>query len=159
MLLFVLFSVTTSLFSEMVKIPSGKWKPFLISMFYASCVSICPRLVADLEVVAKKIESETGIVPKVILVSFDSEKDTPEVLKEYKKKMGLGENWSLLTGKDEDIRMLSVVLGINYKKMASGEYNHSAVFSLFDKDGMNVSRIEGIGANAEQLIQMFGNIK
>ncbi|MCW7473280.1 SCO family protein [Leptospira levettii] len=141
--------------NKTVSFVDWKGKPFLISMFYASCISICPRLVSDLEQVAKKIESETGKVPFVILVSFDSENDKPQLLKEYKKKMGLGQNWSLLTGKEEDVRMLSVVLGINYKKMVSGEFNHSAVISLFDREGLNVKRIEGIGSNVDTMIVKF----
>jgi protein SCO1/2 len=143
---------------KVVSFANWKGKPFLISMFYASCVSICPRLVTDLEQVAKKIQSETGKAPNVILVSFDSEKDKPEILKDYKKKMGLGQNWTLLNGKEEDVRMLSVVLGINYKKMASGEFNHSAVITLFDKDGTNVSRFEGIGTNSEQMVKIFASM-
>ncbi|TGL47303.1 SCO family protein [Leptospira kemamanensis] len=141
-----------------VQFVSWKGKPFLISMFYASCLSICPRLVADLEQVAKKIESKTGKVPQVILVSFDSEKDKPEALKAYKQKMGLGPNWSLLHGEEETIRMLSVVLGINYKKMENGDFNHSAVITLFDKEGKNVARIEGIGAEVDNLISAFADL-
>lgn len=143
---------------QTVSFINWKGKPFLISMFYASCVSICPRLVSDLDQVAKKIQSKTGKVPTVILVSFDSEKDKPEILKDYKNKMGLGKNWSLLHGKEEDVRVLSVVLGINYKKMTSGEFNHSAVITLFDNEGTNVSRLEGIGTNSEQLIEIFNSL-
>ncbi|MCG6148288.1 SCO family protein [Leptospira levettii] len=145
--------------NKTVSFVDWKGKPFLISMFYASCISICPRLVSDLEQVAKKIESESGKVPNVILVSFDSKNDTPQVLKDYKKKMGLGQNWSLLTGKEEDVRILSVILGINYKKMESGEFNHSAVISLFDREGLNVTRIEGIGSNVETMILKFKELK
>ncbi|MBL0953441.1 MAG: SCO family protein [Leptospira sp.] len=145
--------------NKSVSFVDWKGKPFLISMFYASCISICPRLVSDLEQVAKKIESESGKVPNVILVSFDSENDKPQVLKDYKKKMGLGQNWTLLTGKEEDVRMLSVVLGINFKKMARGEFNHSAVISLFDREGLNVTRIEGIGSNVDTMILKFKELK
>ncbi|TGM83537.1 SCO family protein [Leptospira levettii] len=145
--------------NKTVSFVDWKGKPFLISMFYASCISICPRLVSDLEQVAKKIESESGKVPNVILVSFDSKNDTPQVLKDYKKKMGLGQNWSLLTGKEEDVRILSVILGINYKEMESGEFNHSAVISLFDREGLNVTRIEGIGSDVETMILKFKELK
>ncbi|MCW7470222.1 SCO family protein [Leptospira kanakyensis] len=129
--------------------------PFVISMFYASCQSVCPRLVADMEELAKKIKEKTGKDPRMVLVSFDSEKDNPTVLNAYKKKMKLGENWSFLSGKEEDVRMLSVVLGINYKKISNGEFNHSAVYSLVSKEGWVVSRVEGVGSNTDSLINMY----
>ncbi|MCG6139780.1 SCO family protein [Leptospira mtsangambouensis] len=132
---------------------------FIISMFYATCQSICPRLVADMEQLAKKIKESTGQEPRMVLVSFDSEKDSPDVLNAYKKKMKLNDNWTLLSGKEADIRMLSVVLGINYKKISNGEFNHSAVYSLVSKEGFIVSRIEGIGSNADVLISQYQKLK
>lgn len=95
----------------------------------------------------------------MVLVSFDSEKDSPDVLNAYKKKMKLNDNWTLLSGKEADIRMLSVVLGINYKKISNGEFNHSAVYSLVSKEGFIVSRIEGIGSNADVLISQYQKLK
>ncbi|EMY68122.1 SCO family protein [Leptospira vanthielii] len=132
---------------------------FIISMFYATCQSICPRLVADMEQLAKKIKETTGENPRMVLVSFDSEKDTPAVLSVYKKKMNLNDNWTLLSGKEEDVRMLSVVLGINYKKISNGEFNHSAVYSLVSKEGIVVSRIEGIGSNTDALVTQYQKLK
>ncbi|MBM9547973.1 SCO family protein [Leptospira sp. 201903074] len=132
---------------------------FIISMFYATCQSICPRLVADMEQLAKKIKETTGGEPRMVLVSFDSEKDTPSVLNTYKKKMNLNDHWTLLSGKEDDVRMLSVVLGINYKKVSNGEFNHSAVYSLVSKEGIVVSRVEGIGSNTDALIALYQKLK
>lgn len=49
--------------------------------------------------------------------------------------MNLNENWTLLLGKEGEIRILSVVLEINFKKISNAEFNHSAVYSLVFKDG------------------------
>ncbi|XDD55197.1 SCO family protein [Leptospira sp. WS4.C2] len=157
--LFDLGSQWTTESNQKAVLKNYKGSLFIISMFYATCQSICPRLVADMEQLAKKIKEKTGEEPRIVLVSFDSEKDTPTVLSAYKKKMNLNDNWTLLSGKEEDVRMLSVVLGINYKKISNGEFNHSAVYSLVSKEGIVVSRVEGIGSNADALITQYQSLK
>ncbi|TGK85256.1 SCO family protein [Leptospira bourretii] len=157
--LFDLGSKWTTELNKTISLNQYRGSLFIISMFYATCQSICPRLVADMEQLAKKIKESTGREPRMVLVSFDSEKDSPDVLNAYKKKMKLNDNWTLLSGKEADIRMLSVVLGINYKKISNGEFNHSAVYSLVSKEGFIVSRIEGIGSNADVLISQYQKLK
>lgn len=157
--LFDLGSKWTTEINQPLVLKNLKGTLFIISMFYASCQSICPRLVADMEQLSKKIKETSGLEPRMVLVSFDSEKDTPTVLSAYKKKMNLNESWTLLSGKEEDIRMLSVVLGINYKKISNGEFNHSAVYSLVSKEGIVVSRIEGIGSKTDDLVTQFQKLK
>lgn len=157
--LFDLGSKWTTESNQTITLKEFKGSLFIISMFYATCQSICPRLVADIGQLSKKIAEKTGKDPRIVLVSIDSEKDNPAVLSAYKKKMNLNENWTLLSGKEEDIRMLSVVLGINYKKISNGEFNHSAVYSLVSKEGMVVSRIEGIGSNSDALIIQYQKLK
>lgn len=157
--LFDLGSKWTTESNKTISLNQYRGSLFIISMFYATCQSICPRLVADMEQLAKKIKESTGREPRMVLVSFDSEKDSPDVLNAYKKKMKLNDNWTLLSGKEADIRMLSVVLGINYKKISNGEFNHSAVYSLVSKEGFIVSRIEGIGSNADVLISQYQKLK
>ncbi|PJZ85442.1 SCO family protein [Leptospira harrisiae] len=157
--LFDLGSQWTTESNQTIGLNQYRGKLFIISMFYATCQSICPRLVADMEQLAKKINESTGQYPRMVLVSFDTEKDNPEVLNRYKKKMNLNDNWTFLSGKEADIRMLSVVLGINYKKISNGEFNHSAVYSLVSKEGFVVSRIEGIGSNTETLLAQYQKLK
>ncbi len=132
-----------------------KGKPFLISMFYSSCQSVCPRIVDDLKRISGEIKKKTNQSPKIILVSFDPEKDTPEKLNEYLSEMKLDSNWYLLHGKEEQVRTLSVILGINYKKLGSGDFNHSAIISLISKEGNIQTRVEGTSANIDSILNSF----
>jgi protein SCO1/2 len=139
-----------------INLKEFKGETFLISMFYASCNSVCPRIVSDIKIISKKIKDKTGKEPKVVLISFDPTVDTPKVLKAYYDKMILNEKWFLLTAKNDDsVRMLSVLLGINYQRMPNGDYNHSTVISVISKEGTVLSRVEGIGANADSILTQF----
>lgn len=52
--LFDLGSQWTTESNQKVVLKNYKGSLFIISMFYATCQSICPRLVADMEQLAKK---------------------------------------------------------------------------------------------------------
>ncbi|MCU0823071.1 MAG: SCO family protein [Leptospira sp.] len=130
-------------------------EPVVISMFYSSCQSVCPRIVTDMQRIAKQIEKKTGKLPKMALVSFDPAVDTPAALKKYSKKMDLGDNWVLLNGSEDAVRMLSVLLGVSYQKTSGNDFNHSTVISLVSKEGRIVARIEGIGADSTPIIEKY----
>lgn len=134
---------------------SLKGEPFLVSMFYASCQSVCPRIVTDMQNISKKIKEKTGKEPKLVIVSFDPEKDAPQALSAYKKKMELGNNWLLLNGSDDSVRTLSVLLGISYQKTSGDDFNHSTVISLISREGKILSRIEGVGADPKPIMEKY----
>ena len=47
-------------------------------------------------------------------ITLDPEKDSPEVLAQYAKKIGAGPGWTYLTGRPEDIQLLRRTLGFYY---------------------------------------------
>lgn len=128
-------------------------------MFYASCQSICPRIVSDIKSISKKIEESSGTEPNIVMVTFDPKNDTIESLAKYKTNNNLGINWTFLRGTEEDIRMLAVALGVNYKQTSNGDFNHSAIINLISKDGYIVSRLEGVGANSDNLVAKYKKLK
>lgn len=86
------------------KMEVGKLKgtPFILNFFFASCPKVCPKLNKELEIVAQK----TGV--KVVSVTIDPERDTPESLKKYMEKFSFPKDaWTLLTGKRADIKALA----------------------------------------------------
>lgn len=157
--IYELDSTWTSEAEQKVQFKEYQGKLFLVSMFYASCKSICPRIVSDMEQIGKKIKEKTGETPNMVLVSFDSKNDTPALLDKYKKNMNLGKNWVLLNGSEDAVRTLSIVLGVNYKQTSDGEFNHSAIVSLISKDGYVASRVEGIGASPDKLVTKYKELK
>lgn len=72
-------------------------------------------------------------------ITINPENDTPAVLKEHAKKLGVtSDNWHFLTGNKEDIFNLAnkgfnLYVGENNK--AVGNFEHSGLFALIDKKG------------------------
>jgi len=86
-------------------------RPVVMSFVYTNCPDICPMITARL----KQVESQLTDVDDVafVLVSFDPERDTPEVLDAYARSFGLnGERWTLLTGEDVTVETFMERLGI-----------------------------------------------
>ena len=71
-----------------------------------------------------------------VLVSFDTERDTPKTLSAYRKQQKLGgERWTLLRGNPDDVLELSALLGVKFKRDAAGNFMHSNVITLMNSDG------------------------
>jgi protein SCO1/2 len=88
----------------------------------------------------------------VLLVSFDPERDTPQRLAELAALHGVDQNrWSLARASDEQVRELAAVLGLKYRRLDNGEFNHSSVISVLDADGTIQARVEGLEQPLEVL--------
>lgn len=115
--------------------------PTLIAMFYSTCPSVCPLLVTKL----KTIEAELGRDKdyRIVLVSFDPDRDTPKVLSAFAKQWAFDQDrWQLWTGRAADIRTLAATLGIQYRKESDGSIAHNAPITLLDKEGVVQLRLE-----------------
>lgn len=116
----------------------------IIAMFYASCPLACPRLIANVKAAEDALSPEQRRDLRVVLVTIDPENDTPAALAGVVDRYKLdGARWSLLTGKDDDIRDVAAVLGIKYRE-DDGSINHSSVITLLDREGKIDARFDGL---------------
>jgi protein SCO1/2 len=128
-------------------------------MVYTSCTTACPVTVADIQ----RMEMELGAQKddlRVLLISMDPTRDTPEKLKELADRHKVDpERWRLI--RTDDVRLIhriSQTLGIEIYPEANGEFSHSAVYTLLDPDGNNDSRVSGLGADVSELVKRVGEM-
>ncbi len=127
-------------------------KPTVVGMVFTHCGYACPRLTADMVSIADSLNS--GDV-NFLLVSFDVTRDTPERLKYFATKSGLNKNWTLLHGDEDAVRTLSVLLNVQYEKDADGNFSHSNIVSVLDKQGRLQFQKEGLGADHTETINVI----
>jgi protein SCO1/2 len=73
---------------------------------------------------------------RFVLVSFDSEHDTPAVLRAYRRQDGIpGDTWTLAWGKPDDVRELAMVLGVKYQRFGDGQFGHSNLITVLNGQG------------------------
>ena len=115
---------------------AGQWD--LVFFGFTHCPDICPTTLQALAA-AKTALQEKGQVPlpRIVLVSVDPERDTPELMQQYVDYFGEGNLG--ITGTLDEITKLTSGLGIFFAKHASdGEdytVDHSAAVLVINPDG------------------------
>lgn len=122
-----------------------KGKPTVVGMIFTHCTYACPRLTADIKNIADSLNYEKEKV-NFLLVSFDTKRDTPDRLKKFADEKGLNKNWILLHGSEDAVRTFSVLLNIQFEKDAEGNFSHSNLVSVLDKNGVLQYQKGGLGA-------------
>jgi len=114
----------------------GQWD--LVFFGFTHCPDVCPT---TLQVLATAITAldERGVtpLPRIVLVSVDPERDTPEILGRYVDYFGKGNLG--ISGSLDGIRALTSGLGIYFQKQETDDDNyvvdHSAAVLLVDPEG------------------------
>lgn len=127
-------------------------KPTVICMIFTHCTYACPRLTADVQHIEKQLGSAAGKV-NFLLVSFDSERDNPRQLRKFRSDMNLDKRFVLLHGDQDAVRTLSVLINVQYQKNSDGDFSHSNIITILDKEGKFVFQKEGINQNQEETIK------
>lgn len=124
-------------------------KKVVLGMTYTSCQHTCPTIVSNMQAIERKMPGDQSEV-LFVLVSLMPETDTPELLNAYAIKRDL-KNWLLLSGDNDNVRDLAMVLNVKYKKVSESEVAHSNLITLLDEKGRVVKRIEGLKMDAEMV--------
>lgn len=121
----------------------GKWS--FIFFGYTFCPDICPTTLAVMQQMWIKLTPESQAQTQVVLVSVDTERDTPEVLKTYMDYFD--PSFTAFTGKPASLRSLATQLNAVYARVdrldEKGEIDpsrgylmdHSANITILDPNG------------------------
>lgn len=125
-------------------------KPQVVSMFYTSCRYICPLIVDSGKAVEKQLTRAQRERVGVLLVSMDPKHDTPVMLRQIVDKRQLDTaRWSLASPRPQDVRAVAGVLGIRYRQLDDGSFDHTSALVLLDRDGRIVARTEQVGSRPD----------
>jgi protein SCO1 len=127
-------------------------KALAVTFIYRECPlpEFCIKMSRQFSDMANRIAADPEAKDKIRLlsVSFDPERDTPEKLKQY----GLGylgpeakddfTVWQLAVGSDKEVRDVADFFGLKYEKDANDktQFNHSLVTAVISPEG-KVTRI------------------
>ena len=136
-----------------IELKQLRGKVLVMVMIYTSCKAACPRLVADMRNIEKKIPKEFQDKVQYILVSIDPETDTPERLKAFAIENQMNnDQWMFLRSNEEQTREFSAVLAVNYKKISPIDFSHSNIISVFNAEGELAFQQEGLEVNNEKTV-------
>ena len=130
--------------SSTVAFPAAyQGKVMLVGYVYTFCPDICPMITYNMRDVQRALPDETDFM--LVSISFDPDRDTPSMLKDYAGNYRLDEdNWRLLTGSRTEVEAALKTLRINTVKtptrfLDDGRalyfIDHTDRVTLIDRDG------------------------
>ena len=120
-------------------------KPQLVAMFYTSCQYICPLIVEGARAVDRQLTPAQQRNMDILLVSMDPARDDAAALKKVATQRKLDARWTLAAPPLPEVREVAGVLGVRYRELADGEFNHTSALVLLDAQGRVLARTERIG--------------
>lgn len=132
---------------------SLRGRPVVLTMFFASCGYACPLLLTDMQAIRAKLPAGIRDRAALVLVSFDTVRDTPAALKKYRDDRHLDAQWTLLHGDDGAVRELAALLGVKFKQEADGQFAHSNLITILNGEGEVVHQRNGLRGGLEETAQ------
>lgn len=126
---------------------SYKGKVYVLEFFFTTCPTICPKMNLSMLSIENTFFGNPNF--GIVSISIDPTHDTPEVLKAHAKLLGVkSSNWNFLTGDQTYIfdmanKGFNLYVGKNDK--ISGNFEHSGLFALIDKNGKIRCRKDDFG--------------
>ena len=152
--LYQLESVWTSDVGRAVPLGVLRGRPQVMALFFSHCEFACPILVHDMKRIEAALPPELRDKVDFLLVSIDTERDTPSELHAYRGRQELPlKNWTLLTGKPDDVRELAALLGVNYQKDSRGQFSHSNVITVLNSEGEIAHQLVGLNQPVAEVVK------
>lgn len=133
-----------------VTLGSLRGRPVVLDLFFASCGYACPLTVTDMLAIQERLPAELRSQAVFVLVSFDTVRDTTEVLAKYRAQRDLDGQWIILRGDDDAVRELAALLGVKYRQEADGMFSHSNVITLLNREGEIVHQRQGLKGGIDE---------
>ena len=151
--LYLLDSKWTSDVNREIQLGVLRGRPQIVAMFFTHCEYACPILVSELKAIEAKLAPKVLAKVDFLLVSIDTQRDTPAELAAFREKRQLArERWTLLRGGADDVRELAALLGVNYVEDSRGQFAHSNIITLLNSEGEVAFQHTGLKQDPATLI-------
>jgi protein SCO1/2 len=127
-------------------------QPVLVSMFYGSCQQVCPMIFETIARTLGSLPPSQGQRVRALMVSIDPRRDTVEQLARLAALHRCDSRWTLARTDEGNVRELAALLGVQYRRLASGEFNHSSAILLLDREGRIAARSGLLGSVDADLV-------
>ena len=128
-------------------------RPQLVTMFYTTCTMVCPMIIDTIKMTRKALDEPMRDHLDVLAVSFDPVRDDVMTLRKYANTRKLDtKHWTLARTEPQTVLQLAALLGVQYRQLPDGEFNHSSTLILLDAEGRIVARTDVIGRLDPQFV-------
>lgn len=145
---------------HVVSLSQFNGKVVALNFVYTSCAlpNFCYRMANNFGVVQRRFKEEMGHNLVLLTVTFDPQRDQPEVLAKYAQQWKADPAvWHFLTGAVPDVRRVTNMFGMDFFP-DEGLMNHSLHTVVIDRQGKLVANIEGNQFTVEQLSDLIKTV-
>ena len=129
-------------------------RPVLVTMFYGSCPMTCPLLIDTLRTIERSVSQQQRADLRVLLISIDPARDTPAALLALAQQRRVDTaRWTLASTDEKGVRKIAALLGVQYRALPTGGFNHSSVTTLLDPAGEIVAQSSVLGRADDVLLE------
>jgi protein SCO1/2 len=144
---------------KQIKLSALAGRPEVVVMFFANCQFACPIIVNDMKLIEAALPPQLQSVVGFTLVSFDSKRDTPAALAEYRRTRDLPrKSWTLMQGRPDDVLELAALLGVKFKENAVGQFAHSNIITILNAKGEIVHQQVGLNQDIQETVRLLGEL-
>jgi protein SCO1/2 len=152
--LYQLDSTWTNDARQPLKLGKLRGRVQVVAMFFASCTYACPVIVTDMRrietALSESVRSDVGFT----LVTIDTERDTPKALYSYRVAHKLpADRWTLLHGTPDDTLELAALLGVKFKREATGQFAHSNLITVLNSEGEIIHQLVGLNQDLQETVR------
>lgn len=151
--LYALRSTWTAHDGRTVDLASLRGETVVLAMVYTSCTMTCPLITSNMLSVQRALPPDVRRRVHFVLASFDPARDSVAALRAHVATMALDERWLALRAPAAVVRQLAVLLGVRYRQLPGGDFDHSNIISVIDRDGVVRFQSPRIPADRAALVQ------
>ena len=152
--LYQLDSTWTNDTGHSLKLSALQGRVQVVAMFFASCQYACPVIVHNMKRLEAALPKTAQTNVHFVLVTFDTQHDTPEALRTYREHQELPtDRWALLRAAPDDTLELAALLGVKYKREATGQFAHSNLITVLNANGEIIHQQAGLNRDINETVK------
>ena len=134
-------------------------QPLLLTMFYSQCTSVCPLITNQLQLLDRRLAPGVRSRMRVLMVSLDPARDRRAGLRRFGEQHHITDpRWIVARADPDGVRMLAAALGVRYRQLPDGSFNHSTTIVLADIDGVVRARTSGVNSSDAELVRVANSM-
>jgi protein SCO1/2 len=107
-----------------------KGKTVAVNSFFTVCADVCPLGTAKMLELQRLLGDRMGRDIVFYSLSVDPLRDSPEAMKAYAERYGVGPGWLFLTGSEADLRLAARKLGLGRMAQTAARETHSNTLTV-----------------------------
>ncbi|CAI6061894.1 SCO family protein [Cohnella sp. JJ-181] len=124
----------------------------LMEFMYTSCPDICPATSYNMVLIQNELKKQGlfGDKTKMLAITFDPQRDTAEVMRNYAAKMDMDlSGWVLLRGEETETAHIAEQFGVTVQNLGDGQFVHNATSLILIDGKQRIRRVYRMGMDMD----------